>query len=207
MTLSAEKRGTDRLQGELNRLLEGVHREAEALSDGFAAGLYDADEVAERFALRLEELHTEAVRLGRERAGDRSPPDEDDRRFAEAVLDREAEFLQAFEADLRAGRYETDGFADTARIKRRLGFYAGRLVGTANEAFLLSSEDETLFYWRLGGVERHCPDCPELAAANPHRADELDRVPGSCETQCKFRCKCRLERADGVFGFRIPEGI
>lgn len=150
----------------------------------------------------LEAAHTEAVLLGRGRAGDFAPEEPDDRRFAGQVVDGEAEYLAAFRADLEDGRYADQPEA----IARRAELYSGRLVGTANEVWALAGEETARYHWRLGGAEAHCEDCPALARGGPYTLAQLrGRFPGSNQTACLFNCRCYLEREDGARSFRVPE--
>ena len=162
----------------------------------------------EAMAARLEEAHTEAVVIGRSHAGDDWETDDDDRAFGARVVDEEAEYLSRFVADLFEGRYvDEEGSVNAEGIARRAAMYAGRLVGTANEAWRLSLSDTTLLYWHLGEVETsHCSDCPELALHSPYRPETLPTVPGANETSCLMNCRCWLTTGSGQTGFSLPEG-
>jgi hypothetical protein len=155
---------------------------------------------SDKFGVDLFELltkyHTVAVYEGRKRAGDRTPPEDDDRRFAETVMRSEDPFIAEFQADLDAGKYDDRGVQP---IMRRAQYYLKRVMGTANEAWALTTPGG--IWWVMGGAEDHCPDCPRLAAQSPYTALTLPTYPRACETQCLFNCKCFLRAEDGSHSF------
>ena len=51
---------------------------------------------------------------------------------------------------------EAPGVPNVAAITRRAALYAGRLTGTANDAWVASLPAGTQIDWVLGGVEDHC---------------------------------------------------
>lgn len=190
-------------QADLEALWRETRTELRSVVDGYVSGYLTASDFGDRIVEKLEDAHTAAGTLGRNRAGDDAPADADDRAFAEQIVDGQVEYLARFVQDLESGRYRDEhGNEDTDAIADRAGLYANRLTGTANEAFALSSPDET-FDWILGG-ENNCDDCPELAAGSPYTAENLPPPPGSNATQCLFNCNCSLERSDGVSGFTMP---
>lgn len=156
-----------------------------------------------RFANILLERHADAWVLGRRLAGDSSPYDVVDELVGRAKADQENEWLMRFLGDVESGRYrDDDGRLMEAQVAARSRMYSGKLRGTANEAFVEASPADEEFEWRLGGVEAHCSDCPELAAMSPWRKDELGTWPGDAGTPCLTNCKCRLVReSDGLSGF------
>lgn len=181
--------------------------EARALVAQVAAGEIGPRQFGDLFGALLEEAHTEAVVIGRSHAGDTAPLEEDDRRFARSIVDGESEFLAGFVRDLEDDRYlDAEGNFRLAAAEQRAGLYAGRLVGTANEAWGLTLPPETsLLYWRLGASdENNCSDCPELASRSPYRVDTIPTWPGRSETQCLSRCRCDVHTATGQTGFQLP---
>lgn len=159
---------------------------------------------AATFAL-LEERHTRAAVLGRQRAGDPHARYSMDELFGRMVMMGERQYLRAFTDDLIAGRYtDEEGNPKVRQIRNRLHAYTGRLVGTSNETFVGASIGAS-FDWVLGGAEKSCSDCPDLAANGPYRWDKLPTVPRANSTQCLYRCLCHLRRNDGVTGFMATE--
>lgn len=90
---------------------------------------------------------------------------------------------------------------DTAAIVKRAILYAGRLTGTANEAWVAALPVGTLIDWVLGRTENHCGMCPELAANSPWTTETLPTKPGMNQTPCLFFCDCELRASDGGMGF------
>lgn len=198
--VSSESPLADPTQAALDRLLLQTGAELERHAQAVGSGAWGPTMFGDRMLATLTDAHARAAYLGRFRAGDTTPPDADDRRFAEEVVRTEDEFLAAFEEDLASGRYtDEQGHLDTAAIARRARMYLGRVAGTANETFALASDGP--IYWRLGSPEQHCPDCPRLAAGSPYTADSLPVYPKSNQTACMFHCGCFLEREDGVRSF------
>ena len=150
----------------------------------------------------LEPQHAEAARLGRVQAGDPLHElDPDDLEIAKSITASEAEFLDRFGVAIQDGRYTLeDGSLNEAAIQARALNYSSRLTGTANETFVLASDDDAEFTWMLGG-EHNCHDCPGLAAGSPYLALDLPTYPGANGTECLFNCNCHLVRSDGVKGF------
>lgn len=178
-----------------------------------AVALYDQERDERAFGGRmlqlLEDGHTKATLIGRQRAGDFTPEEEDDRHFGRRITDVEMTFLEGFVEALAEGRYEgEDGSLDLDRIRRRARSYSGRMTGTANEAFALASGDD-LIEWVLGEPETaHCEgedSCPERAEKGPYTASTLPGFPGDNTTPCLFHCLCTLKRTDGVTAFRATE--
>lgn len=179
--------------------------QARALLLLLAAGLLVAREFGERFALLLQEAHTEAVVIGRHHAGDTAPLEEDDRAFAASVMDGEAEFLAGFVKDLETDRYRDDeGEFRLSAVEQRSVWYTNKLVASASEAWALTlPPDTTLLYWLLSGGES-CPDCVTLHSRSPWRVGELEQYPADGSTICGTNCRCVLQTASGQTGFSVP---
>lgn len=180
--------------------------QARALVAQVGAGEIGPRQFGELFAALLEEAHTEAVVIGRQHAGDTAPLEADDRRFAAQVVDEESEFLAGFVRDLEEDRYlDALGNFRLAAAQQRAGMYAGRLAGTANEAWGLTLPPETtLLYWRLGATENNCEECPSLQSRSPWRVDDIPTWPGRNETPCMSNCRCSVHTAAGTTGFQLP---
>lgn len=157
----------------------------------------------DRFANLIAERHAEAWALGRRLTGDSSDVDEDDLLVGRAKADEESTWLLDFLDAVESGRYlDDEGKYRENLILNRSRLYAGKLRGTANEAFVETSDDGEEFDWVLGAVEEHCAECPELAALSPWLKDEFPTFPGSGGTPCLTRCRCHLVRSsDGLSGF------
>lgn len=190
-------------QAALNTLYREARGELRRFADGAALGYFTPQEFGNHVAEALEEFHTRATIIGRQYAGDRAPEEADDRAFAEDVVDEQSEFLASFVRDLENGRYDDAPEALVARAES----YANRLVGTANEALTLASDEAVRWKWRLGREVKHCPECPSYARRGPYTADDLQAMghPGTADTTCKHNCRCWLERTDGLRGFALPE--
>lgn len=184
-------------QQALDLLVRGTRTQAAGLAQQAASGKLAPKEFGSRMAALLEDRHALAVVIGRNHAGDRAPLEEDDRRFAEMVVNGESEFLQGFVEDLQAGRYE--GKAEAAQTRAQA--YAGRLTGSANEAAALTSDPETEIHWHLHAGES-CPDCVRIAAGSPYTPETIPTWPGMNQTQCVFNCRCSTEMA-GKPAFRV----
>jgi hypothetical protein len=177
----------------------------EAAAADWAEGLSSARTFADTLDAILLEAHTTAVVIGRTHAGDDTPEEEDDRRFAETVVTEEHTYLQGFREALESGRYTgEDGTRDQAAVAQRANLYAQRLTGTANEAWTLALPEDTLLTWHLGASSDSCADCPELAAAGPYTPADLPTVPGKGDTLCGANCRCLVQTASGQRGFVTP---
>lgn len=154
-------------------------------------------------ATALQDGHVGAWRAGRHLAGDLAPNSPLDVLAGQAIMDEEAFWLQRFVADLEAERYvDADGRLRVELVQQRLALYVSKLRGTANQAFVEHARPDEVFEWRLGAVERHCDDCPRLAAMSPWARDELFTYPSQGGTPCLGNCKCILVRAsDGMRAF------
>lgn len=154
------------------------------------------------FYTELLDAHATAWGQGRGRAGDLSQDLNDflrGRQFADA----ETEWLERFEQQLREGwGQDENGNWLPDKIKNRTDLYTLKVRGTANKAFVETSDPDTEFDWVLGGAERHCNQCPEIAQLSPFTIDTLFTTPGAGATPCGGRCKCHLERDDGITGFK-----
>jgi hypothetical protein len=177
-------------------------REVRDLARRYASGAIDADGFGDRLHLVIYRGHSDAVTLGRHLAGDRHPQTEDDQLLGSEAADLDADYLNAFVADLKSGRYHLEnGLADVDAISRRADFYAVKYRDSANQAFVDTSAEDELWHWRLGPTE-HCADCQDLADLSPMTKHELWTTPGACDTDCKLGCACHLVRdSDGKQGF------
>lgn len=193
-------------QAAFNNLYSSTARALSGHVDRLTRGDLDTQEWREKSHRTLEQKHARAAYLGRKRGGDFSDFNDADVEFGISVAADEAEFLADFAAEIEAGDYtDAEGNLDAERVKRRVSLYCFRLLGTANEAFTLTSEYDALFDWLLGAAERHCRDCPRLASNSPHRLDDLETMPGMNQTECMSGCNCRVKRrSDGIEGFRRP---
>ena len=139
--------------------------------------------------------------IGRQRAGDMAAFGIDDQLIGLQAADNEQPWLQAFADDVADGRYTLDdGTLNAKAINNRLRLYAGKLRGTANEAFVEASDDGEEFEWVLGLCE-HCDDCPDIASMSPYTKEANLGYPGDGGTACLGNCQCHLVRAsDGRVG-------
>ena len=183
-----------------------VGRTPQAIKDALDTYAYNGDGSQLRQSLTdvLTEGHRQAAVIGRHRAGDLFPPEEDDRKFAQQVMRGEKPYLDALIRDITNGQYDNpDETANVSRMAARVNLYTRKMTGTANENFLLAS-DETEWTWKMAEIEDHCSDCPELSAGSPYTSESLPTVPGNNDTTCLFNCKCTLIRSDGRSGFAHP---
>jgi hypothetical protein len=186
-------------QQDFINLVRASRRDLLAIAQLLAAGEIDAREWAERFKQILNRDHARSWALGRQRAGDTLPFGIDDALRGVAAADMEADFLLSFLEAIQSGdkRYwDDDGKLRVDQVARRSRMYTGAYGGSANHAFAASVPDEAEIYWRLGGTENHCADCPEIAVLSPFTKDTLWTVPKGNETPCLFQCLCWLETFD-----------
>jgi hypothetical protein len=186
------------------RLVTAHRSMIETLTENLAEGTYTATEYIERLFAMLERGHTESVKLGRNLGGDFADSEPDDLGFAQLVMDGEAEYLARFLTDIQTGRYtDADGALRAKAVRARARMYTGKYRGTANEVFVLSSEDGEKFAWHQLTIEP-CDDCPRIERGGPYTAEQLAIIghPGQGRTQCKTNCGCVIVRlSDGRFGF------
>lgn len=192
-------------QKQMALLILATRRKMDTLLQRFLSGSLSAQEFGVRMAVLLEDRHTRAATMGRNKAGDIAPFEESDRAFAQQVMDGESVYLKNFVSDLEDGRYlDADGVLKLRVVTNRAHAYTGRVVGTANEMFGAASVLHRV-YWRLGGTEHHCTVCPARASGGPYRWDEMPGWPGDNSTPCLANCKCFVEREDGITGFMLVE--
>ena len=161
-----------------------------------------AREFGKRLTEILAERHGAAAALGRQRAGSKGKRTRLDDYVGVTVMQREQAHLGKFVQEILLGRYtDEDGNAKVSQLKRRAESYLGRMVGTANETFVMASGKEALFTWVLGGAEKHCSACPSLAAGSPYTSRTLPTMPKKNQTPCLMNCLCHLLRDDGMKGF------
>jgi hypothetical protein len=93
---------------------------------------------------------------------------------------------------------EESGSWRKGSLDSRTDLYVGKMRGSANESFVETSPEESLFTWALGPTE-HCPDCVEYASMLVDRPkDEFFAYPGAGDSVCLGNCGCRVVRSDGV---------
>lgn len=136
-------------------------------------------------------------------AGVAQPMSQADYQFGQAAMAGQASFLTRLVNDLNRARYPlTDDGDLPPDLVRRLLWYAYRLRGTAEEAWIYSLPPGTLVDW-VTTAEESCADCLDMEATSPHVAEELDKFPGSGQTECVLNCRCFLRTADGQRCFTL----
>lgn len=193
-------------QADYDTLIRGLGEDLKTLTSKYAAGQISANDWAVGLDQLMLDAHTNSWKMGRNLAGNFADETELDTLMGIAAKDvdgdRLLDFLRAIE-DGDPRYFLEDGTVNPQGILNRANMYLDRSRGTLNEAFIEKSEGGSLFTWTLGGVEEHCPDCPEIAAMGALPKDELITTPGSCMTPCLTNCKCYLVRQDGVKGFEL----
>jgi hypothetical protein len=171
----------------------------------------DANELGAAMIEVLTFEHERAASVGRRRMGDEHIFSDDDRDLADRVMEGERVFVDAFMADIAAGRYWDVKLEriDFAGIYKRAQMYLARLAGTANEAYVKASGDGETWTWILDPKAEHCEsesgeclDCPGLAAGSPYTSETLPTFPGAGDTKCLLGCRCAIVRSDGRAGFK-----
>ena len=195
--------------------MRAVAKRLEDVNNRLTSGKLSVDEWATEFDAELLEGHLTALRLGFERAGSF---DYDESRLAgvaRGIKDTESEFLTGYTgsegewhpgwianlkdpADLRY--HDQDGNLRPGSLDSRADLYVGKMRGSANQAFVEASPEDTEYDWDLSGGES-CGDCIELSEGGPYTADTLYTYPGWGDTECLGRCACVVIRSDGQRGF------
>lgn len=191
-------------QAQFAKVCRATGRKLDRLAQQLAAGDLRLTDFQELCLDVLEEGHGLAAALGRRRAGDPVLVDGLDALRARQVMRNEREYFKAFVEQLRDKdkRYVDPEFGtfDPDKIASRSRGYIGKMRGTANNAFVDTSQVYDLFDWVMLAAE-HCSQCPELQAGSPYKRDELPTRPGAGETPCRQNCGCVLVRHDGIVGF------
>lgn len=193
-------------QTDYAQMLRARRAELLEITTRLANAAYNLDDWADRFNAILYRGHGLSWMMGRQRAGDLSPENIMDSMAGIAAKDKQNVFLNNFLFDLQnkdARYFDEDGVLKIKSVMNRADLYVGAMRGTANESWVGASADEEEFIWNLGGNEKHCEDCPKLAALSPFTKDTLFAVPGDGDTACLGRCLCWLSRSsDGRTGFK-----
>lgn len=176
------------------------------LAHQWAAGEWSSGTWAGEMDAILLDAHTQAVVIGRQHAGDDAPLEADDREFAIPIVASENAYLQGFREALERGEFDLeDGTRDGEAVARRASLYAGRLTGTANQAFTATLPAEADVWWQLGAEDAsNCDACPAIAEGSPYPASSFDLWPGSNQTPCLSNCRCSLQTSEGLTGFTTP---
>lgn len=196
-------------QADFNAMVKARRRELHAIADKFAASEITDAEWAKLFESVLLEGHTSAWQMGRHLAGDLTE-NLDDLLWGLAKSDEPAIDLRGFWSAIRDKdpRYWNDALEEwnAEAIKARADLYLPGMRGSANESFVKYTASENAeFWWRLGGAEHHCEDCPRLAELSPFTKSTMIAQPGSRDTACREGCTCFWERDDGVESFKQAE--
>lgn len=177
------------------------------LAHQWAAGYWSSGTWAGEMDAILLDAHTSAVVIGRSHAGDDAPLEADDREFAIPIVAEEGHYLQGFRDAMERGEFTLpDGERDGEAVARRASLYAGRLTGTANQAFTVTLPPDAEVSWILGASdENNCEACPAIAEGSPYPASSFDLWPGSNSTPCMQNCRCGIFTEGGIEGFVIPD--
>ena len=169
--------------------------QAQRINEKFFAGEISAEEWLELYDAMLLEGHANAWWIGRGFAGDNSDFNDDDLFIGRGYRDADADYLLKFYNDVMIGVYsDEDGNPKKRMMHSRSRLYIGKLRGTTNEAFVDGSSESALFYWRLGGNEEHCTECPSFVDIfDGVTKDTMFTTPGAGDTPCLGNCLCHLE--------------
>jgi hypothetical protein len=194
-------------QSAYNRVQSSCESRINTAVSRLASGKLTPEAWSEKMTDILSAKHAAAATLGRQRAGDLTPANDDDDALGAALADEEGRYLARFQRDIEDGRYTLpDGSYDDTAIRTRARYYAAKLLATANEAFVQASDSIASFDWHTGIVaEEHCNDCPALRDGGPYTPATIPTYPRSGATECLFRCQCSLVRDDGETGFLAPD--
>lgn len=156
------------------------------------------------------DAHKEAAKIGVELAGGGTLTDSQLHVLAARISAEQQSFWAQFVRDIRQGRYtprDEGGQAVTkkggeALLQARIDLYKRRLIGTANQAWLmvLSRDPSMEARWELG-IAEHCIECPREAALGWRLLSSFTRVPGDGSTPCLTNCQCTLITRDGKRSF------
>jgi hypothetical protein len=191
---------------DFQRMLSRRRKEFAAITRKLADGDIDPIEWANLFEASILEGHTHAAHMGRMLALQEVVEAElVDLLRGQAAADAEHFYVQGFfqallDKDPRYWDEEAEKWNQLA-IRQRQDFYLGKMRGTANQAFIEESGDDSEITWHLGGTEDHCTECPEYAGMSPFLKDELPTWPGDNDTPCRFNCLCYIS-IDKVDGFK-----
>jgi hypothetical protein len=200
MTALLERRLRPATAAPFRQLLADVGADLRETTASMASGQIGVEEWGGIVLETLAHGHAQAAYLGRVRAGDGAPFDQDDERFGALVAQEEQPFLQGFAADLAAGRYQgEDGGFDHAAAGKRLALYVARLHGTANEALALTAGDEEAWTWTRGKKDS-CASCVTLEANSPY-SGLPPTLPRMGQTECLSNCGCRCVSSSGLETF------
>jgi len=172
-------------QNDFRRFLLGMRDSAHSLGDKIAANQISPRQFGEDLYSLLRQGHSDAWKLGRNRAGDFTDNPFMDALTGRSVADSESDWILGFVQRISDGVYLTeDGEWREKLFNSHLNLYVAKARGTANEAFTESSPAESTFDWILGAVEEHCEECPLYASMSPWLKDEIITNPGQGETPC-----------------------
>ena len=193
---------------EYEALAKDAQKRLRRLTARLASGKIDVDAWQDGFHAILFDGHSDAWAMGRQRSGVPGARDEDDERFGLDAADGQDEFLTPFAQALKdkdPRYFDEEGALRIDAVNDRNALYVARMRGTANEAFVESSEDDDLFDWVLGSGDS-CEDCPELAGLSPYTKATMISHPGDGQTECLGNCTCTLKRRRGdLSGFDRPD--
>ena len=130
-------------------------------------------------------LYQAALRLV---IGDREPTAQE-ARLLRQYLDRQFGYLRSFQRALTTGRQARNG-----TLAARMGLYGQTVRGFASQVQRLHATLQGMRYEinRMGAVEHHCSECPEITALGWQPIGSLKPIG---ERECLVNCKCYLEYA------------
>jgi len=183
--------------------------ELQAIVDRYAKGQITPEEFGDQFYDALVTAHTDAYGAGLKYGDSQLDPlviQSEAAKFGRAQADSENEWLDKFVADLENGRYlDSDGNLRVDAISSRADLYNAKLRASGGQGWVDASaanDPQEEFTWVMGG-ERHCHDCPRLAALSPYKVGELFTTPGAGDCECLGNCNCYLVRSsDGKSSFK-----
>jgi hypothetical protein len=187
----------------LTQIYRALKGDIMGLVEQVKSGAIDPQQFADDAYLLIEDAHSKAWYLGRKRSGMTDAFNSADQQAGRVAADFDSFFIANWRDDFVSGRYfDGEEWAD-GLLKERARAYGTRVRGTANEAFVLGTEEQGLeveFTWDRSAAES-CQDCIEYESLNPWLPGELPSFPGDCSTDCRHNCQCRIVRSDGKLGF------
>lgn len=115
------------------------------------------------------------------------------------IVTAEYDYVDRFAADIAQARRDNKPID---QFRYRASLWAGRYTDVANQAKIITGEDNQNYVWRYGDTVDHCDTCAEQAdkvrtAAEWRALRDEGIYPQSRELECHgYNCQCKIEKTE-----------
>lgn len=162
-----------------DKLVNAADKDLQRIYSKVNNGKISADEFADQFQSKLASHLQSAMETGK--GGGLNAADQ---RWVRSFAAKQFDFLDGFKKDIEGGLEDAEARVSLYARTVKSAYWKGSISGFRGNVD-----------WVLGAGE-NCDDCVELADASPHKASDIETVPGAGDTDCLSNCGCAIVESE-----------